>query len=86
VKNCSRELSIWPEIASIGIRSKVAEATPFSTAVEPGPRVDRHTPGRPVAMAAASAMNAAVPSRAAATTSTPSWREASMNSMTDSPG
>jgi len=86
VKNCSRELSIWPETASTGTRSRVAEATPFNTAVEPGPRVDRHIPGRPVAIAAASAMKAAVPSRTADTTSMPRWRAASMKSMTDSPG
>lgn len=55
-------------MASIGTRSKVAEATPFSTAVDPGPRVDRQTPGRPVAIAAPSAMNAAVASRTADTT------------------
>ena len=42
--------------------------------------------GRPVAIAAASAMNAAVPSRTADTTSTPRCRAASMKSMTDSPG
>ena len=86
VKNCSRELSIWPETASIGTRSRVAAATPFSTAVDPGPRVDRQTPGRPVTIAAASAMKAAVPSRTADTTSMPRWRAASMKSMTDSPG
>ena len=86
MKNCSRELSIWPETASTGTRSRVAEATPFSTAVDPGPRVDRQTPGRPVTIAAASAMKAAVPSRTADTTSMPRWRAASMKSMTDSPG
>ena len=86
VKNCSRELSIWPETASIGTRSRVAEATPFSTAVDPGPSVDRQTPGRPEAMAAASAMNAAVPSRTADTTSMPRCLAASMKSMIDSPG
>ena len=35
----------------MGTRSRVAEATPFSTAVDPGPRVDRQAPGRPVTMA-----------------------------------
>ena len=73
-------------MASTGTRSKVAEATPFSTAVEPGPRVDRQTPGRPAAIAAASAMNPAVASRTAETSSRPCWRDASMKSMTDSPG
>ena len=73
-------------MASSGTRSRVAAATPFSTAVDPGPSVDRQTPGRPVAMAAPSAMNAAVASRTAATTSTPWAREASMKSITDSPG
>ena len=86
VKNCSRLLSICPEIASIGTRSRVAEATPFSTAVDPGPSVDRQTPGRPEVIAAASAMNAAVPSRTADTTWTPRCLAASMKSMIDSPG
>ena len=86
MKNCSRELSIWPETASTGTRSRVAEATPFSTAVDPGPSVDRQTPGRPDTVAAASAMNAAVPSRTADTTAMSRCLAASMKSMTDSPG
>jgi hypothetical protein len=48
--------------------------------------VDRQTPGRPDAVAAASAMNAAVPSRTADTTAMSRCLAASMNSMTDSPG
>ncbi len=71
---------------SIGTRSRVAEATPFSTAVEPGPSVDRQTPGRPDTIAVASAMNAAVPSRTADTTWMPRCLAASMKSMIDSPG
>ena len=86
VQNCSRELSTCPEIASSGTRSRVALATPFSSAVEPGPSVDRQTPTRPVHMAAPSAMNAALASRTADTIAGPSSRAASMKSTTDSPG
>jgi hypothetical protein len=48
--------------------------------------VDRQTPGRPDAVAAASAMNAAVPSHTADTTWMPRFLAASMKSMIDSPG
>src|SRR5207248_2983513 len=75
-----------PRDGEHGTRSRVAEATPFSTAVDPGPSVDRQTPGRPDVIAAASAMNAAVPSRTADTTWTPRCLAASMKSRIDSPG
>ena len=86
VQYCSRELSTWPEIASSGTRSRVALATPLSSAVDPGPRVDRHVPIPPVRIAAPSAMNAALASLTAAMIAGPPSRAASMKSTTDSPG
>jgi hypothetical protein len=64
----------------------LAAATPLISAVEPGPSVDRHAPTPPVTIACASAMNAAVPSLRARTTSIPRCRDRSMNSMIGSPG
>ncbi len=48
VKIGSSRVFICPEIASIGVRSRKAQATPLTRLVEPGPRVDMHTPGKPV--------------------------------------
>jgi hypothetical protein len=67
----------------------MALATPFKTAVDPGPSVETHAPIPPVAMAAPSAMNAAEASRAADTITGPRSRlcgVASMKSTIDSPG
>ncbi len=86
VQYCSRRLSTCPDTAISGTRSSWALATPLSTAVDPGPSVDTTAPGRPVAMAAPSAMNAALASRAADTTVRPPTRAASMKSTIDSPG
>jgi hypothetical protein len=86
VQNCSRALSTWPDTASSGTRSSCADATPFSSAVEPGPSVDRQAPTLPVRIAAPSAMNAADASRTAETTSGPSSLATSMKSTRDSPG
>ena len=86
VQNCSRALSTCPDTASRGTRSSCADATPLSSAVDPGPSVDRQAPTVPVRIAAPSAMNAADASRTAETTSGPSSRATSMKSTRDSPG
>jgi hypothetical protein len=52
----------WPTSRSIGVESCRAVCTPLVACVAPGPRVTRHTPGRPVSFPYASAMFAAPPS------------------------
>jgi hypothetical protein len=48
VKTGSRFDSIWPEMASIGTRSSQAFATGLTRFDDPGPSVERQTPGSPV--------------------------------------
>ena len=51
--------SIWPTNSTIGVESWRAICTPGEALVAPGPRVTKHTPGRPVALPIASAIIAA---------------------------
>ena len=81
-----RPVSICPDNAMTGTRSRVAEATPFASAVDPGPSVVGHGLTPPVAITRPSAMNAAVASRRASTTSMSSTRQASSRSTIVSPG
>jgi hypothetical protein len=46
----------------MGVESWNAVCTPMLALVAPGPRVTKHTPGRPVSLPCASAMKAAPPS------------------------
>ena len=86
VQNCSRELSTWPDTASSGHPVQAArDATPLSSAVDPGPSVDRQAPTVPVRIAAPSAMNAADASRTAAMIAGPPARAASMKSTSGLP-
>ncbi len=59
---CSKRRSTWPQNRIIGVQSCWARYTPSDALVTPGPRVTKHTPGRPVARPTASAIIAAPPS------------------------
>ena len=81
-----RSAGSWPVNASSGPRSSHACATPVTRFVAPGPSVPTHTPGTPVALAIASAMNAAGVSCLVSTNSRPASRKPSMRSTTSPPG
>src|SRR4030095_2323985 len=58
-------LATWPMNRIIGVESWNAVCTPIAALLAPGPRVTKHSPGRPVSLPCASAMLLAPPSWAA---------------------